>query len=137
LHAAAEEGNIDVVKSLLERVAGNNGRNESDRTSFILDMTPLHKASQYGHPEVAQVLIDHGANLNARDQNHWTPIHYSAEHVHVGLVKLLLERGADVHAMNDEGGTPYHVSLQRGNREIADYLQRYGTGRERFDDILL
>jgi hypothetical protein len=39
--------------------------------------------------------------------------------------------------MDDEGRTPYQILLQRGHREMADYLQRYGAGRERFDDVLL
>ncbi len=75
--------------------------------------------------------------MNARQQIHWTPIHISAVYDHLGLVKLLLERGADLHAMNDEGVTPYQLLLERGHREMADHLQRYSTGRERFDDILL
>ena len=94
-------------------------------------------ASRFGHLEVSRVLLDHGANVNARQQNHWTPIHLSASNGHLEIVKLLLERGADVHALNDEGETPYQVSLRRGYREIADLLREHGAGRERFEEILL
>ena len=165
LHAAAEEGNVDLVKSLLERGADINDRDAYGGTPLyraaaqgnveVVDLlieqgaevdspnnqgwTPLHIASQPGHLEAARVLIDHDANVNARQQNHWTPIHFSAINDHLELVKLLLECGADVHAINDQGETSYQILLRRarGNREMADYLQRYGTGRERFDDILL
>jgi ankyrin repeat protein len=162
LHAAAEEGNINVVKSLLERGIDINGRNEADQTSLNraarkgnLDIvrllvergaevdsrdmwgwTPLHLASQYGHLEVSRVLVNHGANVNARKQDHCTPLDLSARNGHLGIVKLLLERGADVLAVNDEGQTPYQLSLQRGFREIADILREHGAGRARFEEIL-
>jgi ankyrin repeat protein len=64
-------------------------------------------------------------------------MHFSTDYDHLEVVKLLLERGADVHPINDEGETPYQFLLRRGHREMADYLQRYGTDRERFDSILL
>jgi hypothetical protein len=81
--------------------------------------TPLHEASVSGHLEVSRVLVDHGANVNARQQKHHTPLDLSARNGHLRVVKLLLERGADVHAMNSEGKTPYQASLGSGHREIG------------------
>jgi len=165
LHTAAEEGNIDTVKSLLERGVDVNARNASDQTPLAraatkgyvdvvrlliergaevdsrnkLGWTPLHLSSKYGHFEVSRVLLDHGANVSARQRNYWTPMHLSIFDGYLEIVKLLLERGADIHAMNDEGETLYQLSLRRGNREIADLLRKNGVGRleERFDEILL
>jgi ankyrin repeat protein len=88
-------------------------------------------------PGSLAVLINHGANVTARQQNHWTPTHLTAYNRHLGIVKLLLENGADVHALNDEGETAYQLSLKRGFREIADLLREHGAGRERFEEILL
>jgi ankyrin repeat protein len=81
------------------------------------------------------VLINHGANVNAKESGQWTPIHLSAGIGHLNIVKLLLERGADVHALNDEGETPYHLSLAHGDREILDLLWKHGASRARFDVI--
>ena len=81
------------------------------------------------------MLIGHGANVNARQQDHWTPIHLSARNGHLGILKLLLERGADLQALNDEGETPYQLSLTYGYRKITDFLQQHGTGRERLEVI--
>ena len=87
--------------------------------------------------EVSRALVDHGANVNARQQDHWTPIPLSANNGHLGIVKLLVERGADVHALNGDGDTPYQQSLGFGYREISDLLREHGAGRKRFEDIHL
>jgi ankyrin repeat protein len=157
LHAAAEEGNIDVVKSLPERGVDINGRNAGNRTplhraavkgnldvvrllvergaevdsrnSWGWTLALLHDASRFGHPEVSRVLVDHGADVNERTRSHWTPIHFSVTNEHLGLVKLLLEGGADVHAVNGEGQTSCQLSLRTGNREIAELLREHGTCR--------
>jgi ankyrin repeat protein len=83
------------------------------------------------------VLIDHGADVNARQRHHYTPIHFSAENGHLGITKLLLERGADIDALNGFGQTPYQLSLIGGHRETADLLREHGAGRVRFEEILL
>jgi ankyrin repeat protein len=155
LHAAAEEGNIDIVRSLLEQGMDINGRNAKHQTPLDraahkgnvdvvrlliergaevdsrddLGWTPLHKASYSGQLEVSRVLVDHGANVNARERDHYTPIHLSAEQGHLGIVKLLLERGADIHALNSDGQTPYQSSLAFGNREVADIFREHGKVR--------
>ena len=149
LHAAAEEGNMDVLKALLEQGEDINVKNESHRTPLNLaaakgnanvvrlltergaevdscdkrGWTPLHTASRFGHLEVSRVLIDRGANVNARQESSCTPLYLSACHGHVEIVKLLLERDADQHALNDKGETPYQVSLRSRRPEIVDLLR--------------
>jgi ankyrin repeat protein len=160
LHTAAEEGNVDTVKSLLELGVDIDARDASNWTPLHeaaakskIDVvrllierhaevdsrenggwTPLHLSSRFGHLEVSRVLLDHGANVNARKRDYWTPMHLSAANGYLETVKLLLERGADVHAVNREGQTPYQESLAFG--EIADFLREHGAGRSRFDRIL-
>jgi len=153
LHAAVEEGNIDAIKSLLERGMDINARNASNKTPldraatkgnvdvvrFLIERgaevdsrdnwegTPLHSAcsSLSGH-DVSRILLDHGANVNAMTQDYWTPAHFSVAYGYLEITKLLLERGADLHAVNREGQTPYEASLAFGHREIADLLRRHG-----------
>ena len=148
----AEEGNIDVLKSLLEREVDANSRNESNQTPLeraaekgnvdaarlliargsVLDSrnkwgwTLLHFASRFGQVQVSQVLVDHGADVNAKELEHWTPIHLSAANGLLGIAKLLLNRGADVHPKNGDGQTgqaPYQISVASGSRDIAELLQ--------------
>ena len=103
LHTAAEEGNIDIVRLLIERGAEVDSRDDAGHT-------PLHEASRSGHVEVARALIDYGADINARDRYQWTPIHTSANEGHDELLELFLERGVDIHARGDEGETKHHMN---------------------------
>ena len=73
------------------------------------------RASQNGYVEISRMLIDHGANVNARKYDYWTPIHFSAYNGYPKLVELLLERGADTHSLNADGQTAYQVSLRQGH----------------------
>ena len=86
---------------------------------------------------VARVLLDRGANVNARKQDQWTPIHLSAYNRHLKLVRLFVERGADVLPLNGHGETPYQILLHGGYRELADLLMKHGAGRDRFGEISL
>jgi ankyrin repeat protein len=74
---------------------------------------PLHWSSRYGHLEVSRVLLDHGADMNAREYNYWFPMHLSTANGYLEIVKLLLERGADMHAMDGEGDTKYRCEDER------------------------
>jgi ankyrin repeat protein len=63
------------------------------------------------------VLLDHGANVNARIQIYWTPMHLSACNGYLEIVKLL-ERGADLHTMNNEGETIQSIVSIRISRDL-------------------
>ena len=68
LHAAAEEGNVDTVQSLLEQGMGVNGRN-------VCNQTPLDSAAIKGNVDVVRLLIERGAAVDSRDKSGWTPLH--------------------------------------------------------------
>ena len=71
--------------------------------------TPLHWASQHGHVEVVQTLIDNGANVNARDVFGRTPLHLAVGHP--AIIALLLEAGANVDARDSLSNTPLHRAV--------------------------
>ncbi|CAG0908476.1 unnamed protein product [Cyprideis torosa] len=70
----------------------------------LLNQTPLHLA---GTPETATLLIDNGAEVNARDRWGQTPLHLASRLGHHSIVDLLLAHGADVLATDDESRTPF------------------------------
>lgn len=73
------------------------------------------------HPAIVKVLIEHGADINARDDTGFTPLHWAVGRNAPETARLLVESGADVNAKTNEGKTP---------RKIHHWLQR--TGRAHF-----
>ena len=58
----------------------------------------MHLAARWGHEAVVRLLVEQGADVEARDENGWTVLHWAAEYGHEAVVRLLVEQGADVEA---------------------------------------
>jgi ankyrin repeat protein len=74
-------------------------------------LTALHKACCNGQVEVAMLLLDKGADIEARTKGFdaRTPLHCAAENGHVDLVYALLNRTADVDALTKSGKTALYL----------------------------
>ena len=73
--------------------------------------TPLHLAAFFGQRDLARLLLDRGADVNARSKSDQvardnTPLHAAAANSQVDVATLLVERGADVNARDGSGFTP-------------------------------
>src|SRR5438876_976090 len=100
---AAKAGDLGAVRTLLEADASLVGAKDTD------DSTPLHCAAWKGHPEVAALLLEFGADVHARNSNdHWgdTPLHAAAHGNQRAVAELLIAKGADIHTRNPKGSTP-------------------------------
>ncbi len=75
--------------------------------------TCLHAAAENGHLAICRLLIDKGAQLEAKDRIGWTPLNCAAEQGQVEIVRLLCDRGADVEARDEEGLRPLHDAARR------------------------
>ncbi|MEM7362157.1 MAG: ankyrin repeat domain-containing protein, partial [Bacteroidota bacterium] len=64
----------------------------------IYRVTPLHYAAWNNSKEVAEFLIQHDADVNAKDGEGCTPLHWAAEKNSKELAELLIREGADVNA---------------------------------------
>jgi uncharacterized protein len=91
--------------------------------------TPLHLAAFFGHAEVANALLDRGADGNGRSTNSMknTPLHAATAGGNIELIRLLLERGADVNASQEGGWTALHAASQSGNRAVVELLLDHGA----------
>jgi ankyrin repeat protein len=88
--------------------------------------TPLHTAALGGDSEVVKLLLDHGAEINARDQESGaTPLSYAASLGRGEVVELLLARGADLTLRNTRGQTPLDLAEENNQKEISDLLRLY------------
>src|SRR5262245_53035845 len=70
--------------------------------------TPLHLAAFFGHPDLARLLLERGADVDARSKSEKvardnTPLHAAAANAQYEVAALLVERGADVNARDGSG----------------------------------
>jgi ankyrin repeat protein len=99
--------------------------------------TALHLAAFFGQLEVAAVLLEHGAAVDARAGNpsHVQPLHSAAAGGHAAIAALLLERGADPDARQQGGFVPLHSAAARGDEVTTRLLLERGADRDaRTDD---
>lgn len=70
--------------------------------------SPLHIAAMYGHHSIAELLIEHKADVNAGDCNGSTPLHVASCQGTSSLIILLVNSGADINVRSQNGSTPLH-----------------------------
>ncbi|KAJ8397112.1 hypothetical protein AAFF_G00009660 [Aldrovandia affinis] len=85
-------------------------------------LVPLHNACSYGHYEVAELLVRHGASVNVADLWKFTPLHEAAAKGKYEICKLLLKHGADPTKKNRDGNTPLDM-VKEGDTDIQDLLR--------------
>ena len=68
---------------------------------------------------MARLLLDAGADPDARQASGWTPLHSAAHNGDLELVELLLARGADPAAANDDGTTVLSMAEEGGNADVV------------------
>ena len=90
--------------------------------------TPLFAASRWGHVDVARVLLDYGADIDARDIHNATALHWPSQEGHVEVVQLLLEHGATLNVQNTHNkDTALHLASLTGRLEVARLLLDHGA----------
>ncbi len=99
LSEAAFTGDIAAMK---QGLAGGADPNAKDPQS---GNTLLAAAALMGHTEIVTLLLEHGADVNARSRDDGTALHAAAFLGRTETVKLLLEKGADTTLRNNMGGT--------------------------------
>jgi ankyrin repeat protein len=127
LHFAVGMNNEKIVKMLLE-TGGVDIRNQSDSTGY-LDATALHCAAFWGRPEIAKLLIDAGADVDALTQRRSTPLHSAARMTNLKVAWLLLVNGAKIDARDADGKTPLDWADQ-----VAEIKRLFREYRERTND---
>jgi ankyrin repeat protein len=101
LESAAGVGNLEKVMSYFDK----EGRLTSNSTQQQFHGALLW-ASEYGHNDVIEFLLAHGAPLDAKSPDAQTPLHWAVIGAHLDTIKLLLARGASLKEKNSYGGTP-------------------------------
>jgi hypothetical protein len=100
LHAAAK-GDLTEVAELIAHGADVNGRDQWGESL-------LHKATEEGHKDIAELLIEKGADVNAKSTHEWSVV--------------LTFRTKTVPA----GTTPLGIARVHGYRDVAGLLRKHG-----------
>jgi len=87
-------------------------------------IVPLLSAAGSGCIDVARLLVDRGANVNAKDADGWTPLIKAAQAGHADTVQLLMDHGADMTAADSNGRTAWMFAAMGGHTDIADIFKR-------------
>ncbi len=119
-----EEGDVDVVKAVVERTQVDLGAIDDD------GKTPLHFAAVNGHLPVVQYLCEQGADKEARDDSGRTPLYQAAFNCHLPVVQYLYEQGADKEARNEYDHTPLLWAAVNGHLPVVQYLCEQGANKE-------
>ena len=147
LHYAALTNGAEVAKVLLEHGADVDAREAvrlglPGNSALVEDatekdgVTPLHYAAVFNADEVATLLIDGGADLDAQDLLGYTPLHRAAQSNAIEVAALLIDGGADLSARDTASfaGTPLHHAAQRNAIEVAALLIDGGANLDARND---
>jgi len=141
LHAACRwQDNLHLVKILIENGADINNEgisvsysdiynkeNDSDeyREKTIDTLgTPLNLASAYGHWNIAEYLMEKGAQFSSADCNNF--LHDAARLGNSEFFHFFIGKGADINSLNLYGESMLHSACIGGNIDIANFLISQG-----------
>lgn len=79
----------------------------------------LHNAVEKGDYELVQVLLDSGADPNARNNMGYTPLHFAVIFRDIKIVELLVKNNSNVNARSNSGKTPLHLLTLQGESEVS------------------
>jgi ankyrin repeat protein len=121
-----------MARFLLERGANVDARDEDYTTPLLLAMDRNNKSY-----EVAQILLEHGAEPNVKTNGGKTPLHLLSEGGYLSmedyaldfawLSRVLLEHGANVNAQDNNHATPLHLAIERVSFAVARILLERGA----------
>ena len=121
LHRALS-GGVKMVKYLLKHAGGQSLINSKD----YFMQTPLHLVAdgilvRYNRWVIAELLLQHGADIHAIDCGGKTPAHRAAFSGDVDTMRVLVAAGIDFHARGSEGKTILHCAMVN-RKGVLEYL---------------
>lgn len=103
LWGAAVAGKLPAIEAALAEGTDVNAPDDE------VGLAPLAWAALHGQTEAMRLLIEKGADVNARSEDGNTPLHVAAFLGQAEAAKLLIDNGADINARDEDGETPADV----------------------------
>ncbi|KAL5546274.1 hypothetical protein UlMin_005961 [Ulmus minor] len=119
-HIASKQGNLEVLKVLMEAIP------ELSMTVDSSNTTALHTAAAQGHSEVVDFFLENGSSLaTIAKSNGKTALHSAARNGHLVVVKALLSKEPGIAVKVDKKGqTALHMAVKGQNVELMDELAK-------------
>lgn len=114
LLAAIEKNNVALVNRLLVTGLDPNHRIKSESLLMI--------CARAGHEDMVRILIEKGAEVNAKSDKGHNAMSFASRYGHLGVVQYLLNHGAEVNITNNNGWTPLLKAARGGHLAVVDYL---------------
>jgi ankyrin repeat protein len=124
--AAAKDGDGEAVKRKLKEY----GPAILNRVDNMGD-TALTWSAWMGHLHVVQILLDAGADIDARGMTNRTALGWAAQGARKGVIQLLLDRGADASLKDINGKTPLQLAQESPNPDTAAVFTEFDRTRGR------
>jgi ankyrin repeat protein len=129
LFVACQNGNLKIVKILIEHGADVN---KSEKSS---DSTSILTAAQHGYLKIVELLIEHGADVNKVNSYGATPLILASDRGHIEMVKVLLKAGAQVNLAGSRNRTSLFFAIEQANQELIELLIDKGANVNHIDNI--
>jgi ankyrin repeat protein len=122
LHDAVKAKDVSAINDLL--ASGT----DIDELDFVVG-TALHIAVSQGDAEIAEILINHGADIEAESELQGArSLHLAAQSGAISIITLLLDKGADVESRDGNLLTPLVRAAAAGQLEAVELLIDHGAG---------
>ena len=123
---AIENGNLKAAQSALR-----NGAEVNKMGCESPNRTPLMIAAYEGKANLAKLLVEYGADVNAKDHLGDTALMWAANSGHLNVVEFLVEHGANVNAAAIgpiyAGSTALIYASERGHVKVVKFLIKHGA----------
>ena len=117
---AAEQGDLKAVRSLIQEKADVNGAQGDGSTA-------LHWAAQKDNLEIAKVLLDAKAKVDATTRlGAATPLFMACRNGDAAMIDLLIKAGANPNSVDEHGTTPLMMAAAAGNADAVKVLIEHG-----------
>uniref|UniRef100_A0A8C4GPZ1 Poly [ADP-ribose] polymerase n=1 Tax=Dicentrarchus labrax TaxID=13489 RepID=A0A8C4GPZ1_DICLA len=124
---AARSGNEEKLMALLTPLNVNCHASDGRKVRAKQKSTPLHLAAGYNRVRIVQLLLQHGADVHAKDKGGLVPLHNACSYGHYEVTELLLKHGACVNAMDLWQFTPLHEAASKNRVEVCSLLLSHGA----------
>jgi ankyrin repeat protein len=121
LHAAVENGNLEMIQFLLDHGAKVNIRDSDKRT-------PLMMMDGDATEEILDLLVRYGAKMQLADKEKNTVLHHLVQNTsNESLIAMLINLGVSVNAVNKSGQTALMLAAGNDNEESVKKLLESGA----------